>query len=307
MHIEVVDAASLIVEERLDLYLIKTYGQSENLRLSRQKIVQQWRENPLLVKMALSSVLPEIAVTEVEDERAIVNLADYFIEKYYLTTMSAYQADAYLMAIEDRMNVVWQGKDIQGDQPLLIESMHHHCIFSIFYLVSRYFIGQYQYNKIIMLYQQEEIDPRLTVLANLGAELSNVTVITQRFDEHWFRNIRKHTDQQTIVLYLGDMPPSLFNEYQDELTSTKIFLERAADSALTLEGFSVASKITRLLKAEHLLLDFPNDETARLRLREEQTELHCALESWIFWPSIPSLYQETPHLTRTSTCEAATA
>lgn len=291
------NADSTIVDNRLDLYLMRGYAGPENIRSLRQRVIEGWEDDPVLRELAPSQVadLPGLSI---EEERAAVrNLADFFFEPYVVSSMRVAQVDAYFADIAARIPLICdEGITLRPNAPLILETLHHSCVFSICYLaITRLLVPEFGYDRVILLHQREEIDPRLIACQVSGNFVTQGTFLLHNVRKDGILSLRKEITERSIVLYFGDMPGALFEgRYDPDTDLRQLRLVSASAGERSLQGVSIADKLARLFKADHLLLDAPADDHFWLRPRAGEGTLCCPLSNWVFWPALDTLFAVGP-------------
>lgn len=286
-----IDKNDPVLESRFDLTLLKHLSETDNVRAIFDEVKTSWRQNQLYNQQGLSQLKPDLAITSEEEDKAIQSCLDYHFEKYYLPTMTAVQANAYMLSI-DKVLTFPNKLSVDSGSPLLIESSHHQSIYSILYWLVINIAQLSNYDHVIMMHQQEAIDPRLTALRSVGKACHNIDFDLIRFDSksQWYKLLKKNVTDNTIILYLGDMPTTLTEFNNFEPADSPLVLTRTGSAKLSLKRFSAAKKIAEKFKAKHYISNIQNDNSVKLSPVTEGLELTCPLDSWIFWPALESLY-----------------
>lgn len=287
-----VDKNDPLVDSRFDLTLLKRLSESENVRAVFDQAKTDWKQDQHYSQQGLSQQQPDMSITTDEEEQAIQSCVDYHFEKYYLPTMTVIQANAYMLSIEKVLQFPDQ-LPVNSGAPLLIESCHHQSIFSILYWLVINLAHSSHYNHVIMMHQQEDIDPRLMAQKNVAKAWHNIDFDLIRFDStsQWYKSLKKTVTANTIILYLGDMPTRLFDSNSLGDTQCQLTLSRTSSPALAVKRFSAAKKISQKLKATHHICNIQDDRSVQLTLASQALTLTCPLESWVFWPALGSLYE----------------
>jgi hypothetical protein len=277
------------VNVRIDLLIIEAYRKAGNQPHFRQLFLSRWRENPEIMALALSSVSGRSGITPREEEIAMATIADYYLEPYFLPTMSVFQADAYFASLERTMTFNCSDAVFEETEgSLLIETMHHQASFSALYILCKQLNSAGRFDKIVLLRRRQDFDVRLEVMQTLGRRVFGVeSELISVSSEDWPTALRRAAAKRTIILYFGDLAPSLFpSHHQGRKTSSVLRLCAGSDPAMTLEGFSIGARLARLLRARHYLMDFPDPDLVRVQPRDDRTELQCSLAQWVFWPAL---------------------
>src|SRR5262245_53164797 len=85
---------------RIDLLIADAYKNSSNIAQFRQRFLSTWRQDPRLSAGALSQIGATAHVSAEEDNAAMMAITDYFMEPYFLPTMSIEQANAYFVNLD---------------------------------------------------------------------------------------------------------------------------------------------------------------------------------------------------------------
>lgn len=280
------------IRSRLDLSVMRAYGQAENIRSVRNHIIKEWRTDDTLSPLALSRQEGLSDLTEADEQRAIATIADYWFEPYVVSSMNIGQARDYYLAAQNSLRLETQATDLQSDRPLVLETLHHSCIFSVLYLIVQHLVRDFGFKKVVLLHLREPLDPRLEVCRALVERILQAEAVSVLLNEKWMETLSHAVTDSTVVLYMGDMPPSIFPKLRrPEKASSRVRLYAEPDIELIASGISMASLLARRFKASHYTLDFPARDVARLQPRNEDATLSCPLPDWVFWPALPRWYQ----------------
>lgn len=282
---------------RLDLFVMRAYRDQGDVRQVREQVVQEWRQKPELARLALSRFDGLSRISAEQDDRAVRTIADYWFEALFLPTMNLGQARDYFLAVQESMQLeVDDSVPPPSDRPLILQTLHHSCIFSILYVIIQYLVAGYDFRKFVLLHLRDPLDPRLEICKKLVEEVLGVEGAFIQLEGDWLANLRREMTDRSVFIYMGDMPPSLFRDrHRPGKTSSTIKLYAEPDIDIAVEGISTASILARRFRAGHHLLDFPTANTVRLRpCTGSPVELECPLTDWVFWPALRRWYEEIP-------------
>ena len=281
------------IQDRLDLTIMRAYSTSESPRATRTRLLHRWREDELLSRLVLSRIEGLSAIAPEEDERGVRNLADYWFEPLVMPTMSLGQARDYFLSVKKSLRFELGEISPPTDRPLILESVHHCCVFSVLYATIQLLVAGHGFRKAILLHLRDPLDPRAATGQILVERVLQVETVCLRLEGAWLATLGREMSDRTVLIYFGDMPPSLFpDRYQPGKTSSRVHFYARPDVAVDVEGISIARFLARRHRAGHHLLDYPEPGTVRLRPWRRGAELHCPLADWVFWPALRRWYGE---------------
>jgi hypothetical protein len=271
--------------DRFDRYVMARFSDPQTVNIERDRILHECMTNSEISRLALSHYIPN--ATPDEDEAAFRAIVDYFFELAFLPTMGGIQLRSYFTNLTKNMDFEIVGKPQLG-QPILLESIHHTVSFSTIYIAVDHLIAEYDYNKVILLHQQVPLDIRAQALGSLVSEDHGVAFTPMQVEGNWFNSLLNIVDSRTIVLYMGDMPLSIFNtNLIAGSTSNRLNLSRSGFPAVVREGFSMAQRLKLSLNGQHAVIDYPLKDQIRLSFTNDSlTQLHSSLVDWVFWPCL---------------------
>ena len=276
------------IKSRFDLTVIQKLAQSVNPIVERNKILHFIKEEDYN-HVDLKSIDSNI-VNNDENTQALKNVVDFYLEPHLIQSMNLMQAEEYFSAIEDRMLLDVEDEAEQA-KPVLVELPHHHCCFSIAYLLFQYFHYEKGFEKFVLLHQNQQLDPRLQAIKNAGELLHKCQMISQTFDDGWLKSLKRKITDTTVVFYFSDMSPKLFAEVADPATERQVELY-TTESSQSVLAFSIAEKIAFFCRSQHFATDFPEPTRIRLKRFNSENPIKMPLTSWVFWPALDSLYQK---------------
>lgn len=280
------------IENRLDLFLLREFEDQKKLRDSHYDARYNWRRIPKLSRLAPSSMLGLACISEADDDLAIINLADYFFEKYLLSTMSIGQVRDYYLSITTRFELTGSFDEIDSQRPLVLETMHHHCIFSIMYSIMQKLIQEHGFKKFILLHIQKQLDVRFSLCVTLFAtyfpdtELKAICIS----NDNWTVDLDKEMGPGSTILYMGDIPPQAFGKNK-KTRNYNLHLPLEDGSIVEAERLSAASILARRYRAAHHSLDFPQMNV--INFTAAQKVIKCPFSSWVFWPMLHKHYRHS--------------
>ncbi len=271
------------IASRLDLHLLKLFSREQHPVQLRQQLMNTTAEIAVSPFSLANQGFLDPSCRE-EDERAIVNLIDYTFERFFLPSMPPSQVYRYVCDAEKTLH--YQSSDVEQNKPLLLESVHHHMVFSYLALtVPMLAKNGVTVSKVILLHLQPDLDPRLQQISRSFAYTSEVEFVGVPFNRHWIRSLKSEVTAQSLIIYMGDMPASLFNT---EPTQTLQLTREAPHPPFTIRTVTIASQLAKHLGAAHHFLDYSRDGKATFRPAD--AHLKCPLTDWIFWPAINAMY-----------------
>jgi len=288
---------SNLVPGRLDLSIMEAYRQTTNIPHLRQLFLSGWQKQPEITALALSSISGAV-VTPAEDDAAMATITDYFMEPYYLPSMSIAQADAYFTGLGRKMCLDYdEGLSFDDETPLIIETLHHQTTFSALYMLCRQLTLKNRYDRIILLRRRQDFDARLEVMQTLARRVFNTEseLISVSADD-WLQCLLRSTKKRSVILCFGDIAPALFPQYhRPSRTSSTLRLYLSSGLSESIEGFSIAARLARTLRARHWVMDYPEPDRIRVAQSGDSTKLHCSMAQWVFWPAL-SLFAIGRHI-----------
>ncbi|MGB0893759.1 MAG: hypothetical protein ACPGUD_05075 [Parashewanella sp.] len=279
---------------RFDLTILNRLTNTTSIRRTYDDIRKYWKNDPVLKKLCLTRQVQSLTLPKNSDEEAAISCLDYHFERFYLPTMSTTQADAYINSIRSVLKFPEVIK-LSTKGSAIIESVHHQSIFSIFYCLVAMCGEQHGFQHAIMMYQQSEPDPRLIFIQHLLKKLYGIEVTLIQFDEssHWYKQLKQSVINKSIIVYLGDMSPNIFNGKASNSAHHKLQLVTSKNENIELSRLSVAEKISQKLGVEHLVANIDINNKLTIETAEDaKFTLTCPLNSWVFWPAIGSVYEK---------------
>ena len=220
-------------------------------------------------------------------ERAMLNIVDFFFEPMVLSSMSHSQRLDYFLAIEASMSFEGQAGLTFG-KPAVIETVHHSAIFSIAVSLARVLVTTEGKASMILLHQSDRPEPRLAQVAQALRVHLGMTLHFIPLKGAWCRSLVELATPTSAVFYLADMPPMAWPEGRN--ASRQRDLDLAPDrtgSTPVLTTLSVAARLSALLGADHIVMDFPDSNKIALTQAGTDPEpMRCPLEDWVFWPAV---------------------
>lgn len=287
-------ADELEIQNRFDLTIMRAYAQTDNVATTRSRIIKLWQSDETLSQLALSRQAGVSGLSAEDDQRAVTNLADYWFEPYALPTMSIGQARDYYLAIQDVLRFVISPADRPVKRPIVLETLHHCCAFSILFVSVQELIRKFALKRFILLHLRDELDPRLEICRNLLDNVLHVEAFPISIRENWLDVLQRSVTEDTLIVYMGDMPASMFPKLRTRKNTDSI-LRLYAEPGIEImtERVSIAGALTRRLNADHYTLDFPEKDTAHLQSWTHGA-LSCPLPDWVFWPALERWYNRIP-------------
>ncbi len=280
------------VEPRFDLTILNRLSNTSSIRRTYDDIRAYWQKDPVLKSLSLSTQIKSLKLSKSEDQKAALSCLDYHFERFYLPTMSVTQADAYLNHITSVIGFPDEIPNYAGS--VIIESVHHQSVFSIFYCLTRMFHHKSGTSNVIMMYQQSVPDPRLVYIKDLLRTLYKIEVELIQFDggSNWYKQLKRSTKENTLIVYLGDMSPSVFQGKASNSSEYKLKLSLENGKSIEVSRLSVAEKISEKLGITHFIANVDDDQLLIEPANNSNQLLMCPLQSWVFWPAIGTVYGE---------------
>lgn len=282
------------IQSRFDLTVLRAYGSSQNVWATRDQILRTWRKDEALSKLALSTQEGFSALSDEDDQRAVANIADYFFEPMVMPTMNVGQARDYYLSIQNSMRIDMELDGLYPDKPIIIEAVHHCCVYSVLFVIFQHLVRDLGFKRVVVLHQQEQLFPRLELWRSLAHHALGVEFIPVRVDEPWQEPLAEAVTNNSIILYMGDMPAKAFPKLrrpERALSRVQLFAEPNID--VEARAISMAHLIARRFKGRHFSLDFPERDVARFKPRAGNAPLSCPLPDWAFWPLLQHWYRDS--------------
>ncbi|RLV59059.1 hypothetical protein D5018_14000 [Parashewanella curva] len=278
------------VEPRFDLTILNRLSNTTSIRRIYDDIRKHWQQDPVLKSLSLSSQVTSIKLPKSIDHTAAISCLDYHFERFFLPTMSAIQGDTYFKQIQSVIEFPKQA--IKQSGSLIIESVHHQSVFSIFYCLALMAYQQQGISHVIMMYQQNDPDPRLVYSKELLKNLYQIDVELIQFDggTNWYKQVKRSKTENTLIVYLGDMSPNVFQGKASNSDEYKLKLTVAGGKSIEVNRLSVAEKISDKLGINHLIANIEGDKLTVETADKSKQLLVCPIQSWIFWPAIGTVY-----------------
>jgi hypothetical protein len=279
------------IDRRLDLTILQRLSTASDPLAEWHRIRMGWRQDPRLEKLSLPRLVAPALIDDGEADDAVRNLADFAIEPFVLSRMNLLQARDYLLGADTTFSLDLTLASALGDGPIILETLHHHCIFSMLYTVLAHLVERRGIDKVILLHLRDPLDSRLEVCRACAKALLGVEGVALRMGEDWRSALVREVTPHSVVFYMGDMPASIFGDRRaSRRQAPTLELFARPQFRICIRAVSAARALAHRLGALHLRLDFPAVDEARLRPASASERLVCPLSAWAFWPTIPSLY-----------------
>jgi hypothetical protein len=200
--------------------------------------------------------------------------------------MNDAQLFQYFSAIETSM--VMRGP-INGSygRGLLVETIHHNAIFSIGMVLARELGRQAGKNRMILVHQGDRPEPRLDLIGRILQKYCNMQCYGVPMKGAWFKQLKQLMTPTTAVIYLADMPvPGVETNPQSGAYHRNICLS-LENAACVVSSVSAVSKLSKILKVDHITMDFPDRGTVELISDVDLSmPLRCPFQDWAFGPAV---------------------
>ena len=277
---------------RFDLSLLHDLDNSDNAKATYDYIRNNWRKDEQYKTLGLNSIQSNVEYKSETEDKAARSCLDFHFERFFVPTMGDIQADGYFTNITQSMNFQ-DLKQIKASGPLLIECIHHQSIFSILYFMITQLNKEFGYNKVFMMHQKEEPDPRLLCEQRLFKNLYNIELKLYEFKkmQSWYKSFKSAVNDKSIIIYFGDLAPKAFPEESKNSTPKSMRLTSSTNKTVQkVKRLSIAEKMSENVGANHYFCNIDQDQNVSLKPIHEQ-ELSCPIESWVFWPGLGNLYE----------------
>lgn len=275
--------------DRFDVQVIEAFKDSRSATHTRDKLIAQVRNGDfahlLLKRLSGLEKLPDAL-----NEKAAINVIDFYFESFVLQKLDALQLESYLRSVTKTLQI--QSIDgVNGDGPLWIDTVHHTCLYSVIYDFAVHLARYRGYRKLILVLQGARTEPRIHIIGRHLAQMQRMQLTLFQPQGNWFPRLAKLTTPDTAIVYIGDTHPvTATRRASASRVRTAIQLNVKPNVSFNIRTVSGAAAFAKRLDAAHLVLEYPEPDAIRVRTYDSANSVtRCPLEEWAFWPSLTAV------------------
>lgn len=275
--------------DRFDVQVMAAFKDSKSAMRTRDKLIARVRDGDfahlLLKRLNGLEKLPDAL-----NEKAAINVIDFYFEPFVLQKLDALQLESYLRSVTKTLQI--QSIDgVHGDGPLWIDTVHHTCLYSVIYDFAVHLARYRGYRKLILVLQGARTEPRLDIIGRHLAKMQRMQLTLFQPHGNWFPRLAKLTTPDTAIVYIGDThPETATRRASASRARAAIQLNVKPDVSFNIRTVSGAAAFARRLDAAHLVLEYPEPDAICVRPYDSANSVtRCPLEEWVFWPSLTAV------------------